>query len=308
MVMNEAPFDPLPCVLAWVDLYFGADGGRRRRPFSAIWQDPFSEACMQTLKTVSSWLLSNGGILMGGISGIFSVFSDGKQGRLWKVLPIVGVVAGMLWALASANFADRQQREQMEGAINRVDTYVQKQSLETVSQVDANTRAALQEFMQKDLGVLPNVAEGASPQRTLAIVDAGTKASVLIRAVPQQQRDALTIWVFTHVQKEVDFTVVRARLQQLAGKVEVHAPLHPETEANSVWWSDGATLSEAKAAALTAVSAGLEIKQICPSTTVQMKNLIQIGGSVGAQRLPILSPSQIESLTGTVCQQAVGQT
>jgi len=263
---------------------------------------------MQTLKTVSSWLLSNGGILMGGISGIFSVFSDGKQGRLWKVLPIVGVVAGMLWALASANFADRQQREQMEGAINRVDTYVQKQSLETVSQVDANTRAALQEFMQKDLGVLPNVAEGASPQRTLAIVDAGTKASVLIRAVPQQQRDALTIWVFTHVQKEVDFTVVRARLQQLAGKVEVHAPLHPQTEANSVWWSDGATLSEAKAAALTAVSAGLEIKQICPSTTVQMKNLIQIGGSVGAQRLPILSPSQIESLTGTVCQQAVGQT
>jgi hypothetical protein len=123
------------------------------------------------------------------------------------------VLLGMLWALASANFADRQQREQMEGAINRVDTYVQKQSLETVSQVDANTRAALQEFMQKDLGVLPNVAEGASPQRTLEIVDAGTKASVLIRAVPQQRRDALTIWVFTHVQKEVDFKVVRARLQ-----------------------------------------------------------------------------------------------
>jgi hypothetical protein len=256
---------------------------------------------MPALKTVWFWLLSNGGILMGGISGLFSVFSGDMKGRLWKVLPVVGVVLGMIWALASANFADQQQRQQMEGAIIRVDDYVQKQSVETVSQVDINMRTAFNELMQQYLGVLPKVAQSASPQQALEIVNAGTKASTLVRALPQERRDALTIWVFPHVQQEVDFKVVMARLQQLAAKVEVH-PVKVESETNSVWWSDGSSLDEAKVAALTVVSAGLQIKQICPSSAVPMKNLIQIGGSVGAQRLPILSPSQIEMLASPVCQ------
>src|SRR5689334_3760989 len=94
------------------------------------------EKNMTALKVVWDWLLSNGGILMASISGIFSAFSEGKTGRLWKTLPIVGVAVGLIWGLASANFADRQQQEKMEGAINRVDTYVQQQALVTVNQVD----------------------------------------------------------------------------------------------------------------------------------------------------------------------------
>ncbi len=254
---------------------------------------------MSALKIVWSWLLSNGGILMSGISGIFSVFIGDKKGRFWKVLTLLGVVLGLIWALASANFAGREQQQKMNDAIVRVDTYVQQRSRETVSAVDLNTHAALEEFIQK-LGVLPQIAQGATMQRMLDIVNAGTKASVLTRNWSQERRAALTIWVFPHVQQEVNFEVVEARLRQLALHVEVHGA-QVNSDANSVWWSEGSNLDEAKAIALTAVSAGLQIKQICRSTKVPLKNLIQIGGSVAAQHLPPLLPSQIETLTGPVC-------
>src|SRR6266403_1663225 len=130
---------------------------------------------MSALKIVWSWLLSNGGILMSGISGIFSVFIGDKKGRFWKVLTLLGVVLGLIWALASANFAGREQQQKMNDAIVRVDTYVQQRSRETVSAVDLNTHAALEEFIQK-LGVLPQIAQGATMQRMLDIVNAGTKA------------------------------------------------------------------------------------------------------------------------------------
>lgn len=251
---------------------------------------------MGALKTLSSWLLSNGGPLMGGISGIFSVFSADKKGTLWRVLPILGVVIGMFWALASANFADRQQREQMEGTINRVDAYIKATSAETVSQM----RTTFIEVMQR-FGVLPDVAQNATPQQALDFVNAGTMASALIRALPPERRNALTIRVFPHAQKEVDYQVVKARLQQLARTVEERGPI-VDIPTNSVWWGDGSNLDEAKAAALTVVSAGLQIRQICESSKVPEKNLIQIGGSIPAQHLPILSPSQIDALPGHVCQ------
>jgi hypothetical protein len=255
---------------------------------------------MPALKILWSWLLSNGGILMGGISGLFSVFIGDKKGRFWKVLTLLGVVVGLIWALASANFADQEQQRKINDAILRVDAYVQQRSQETVTAVDSNTRAALEEFMQKILGVLPQVAQAATPQQTLEIVNAGAKASVLTKNWPQERRAALTIWVFPHVQEEVNFEVVLARLQQLALHVEVHGA-KVKSDANSVWWGEGSNLDEAKAVALIAVSAGLQIKQICPSTNVPLRNLIQLGGSVAAQHLPPLPPAQIETLTRPVC-------
>jgi hypothetical protein len=251
---------------------------------------------MPALKIVWSWLLSNGGILMSGISGIFSVFIDDKKSRFWKVLTLLVVVLGLIWALASANFADREQQQKMNDTIMRVDAYVQERSRETVSAVNLNTRAALEELF----GVLPQKAQGATPQQALEIVIAATKASLLTRNWSEERRAVLTIWVFPHVQQEVNFEVVEARLRQLALHVEVHGA-QVNSDANSVWWSEGSNLDEAKAVALTAVSAGLQIKQICRSTKVPLKNLIQIGGSVAAQHLPPLSPSQIETLTGPVC-------
>jgi len=257
---------------------------------------------MSALKIVWSWLISNGGILMSGISGIFSVFIGDKKGRFWKVLTLLGVVLGLIWALASANFADREQQQKMNKAIMRVDAYVQQRSQETVSAVNLNTRAALEEVTQKllALGVLPQIAQGATLQRTLDMVNAATKASALTRNWSEERRAALTIWVFPHVTQEVNNDVVLARLRRLALHVEVHGP-QVSSEANSVWWSEGSNLDEAKAVALTAVSAGLQIKQICRSTKVPLRNLIQVGGSVAAQRLQPLSPSQIETLTGPVC-------
>jgi hypothetical protein len=255
---------------------------------------------MPALKIVWSWLLSNGGILMSGISGIFSVFIGDKKGRFWKVLTLLGVVLGLIWALASANFADREQQKKMNDAIVRVDTYVQQRSQETVSAVDLNMRAALEEEMQKHFGVLQQTAQGATLQRTLDIVNAATKASVLTRNWPEKRRAALTIWLFPHVQQEIDYEAFKARLQRLALHVQVRGQ-KVNSEANSVWWSEGSNLDEAKAVALTAVSAGLQIKQICHNTNVPLRNLIQIGGSVAAQHLPPLLPSQIETLTGPVC-------
>jgi hypothetical protein len=252
---------------------------------------------MSALKQFWEWLLSNGGILVGGISGLFSAFSENRKARMWKVLPIVGIVIGMIWAFASANYADQQERQRMKDAIDRVDAYVQGQSAVTVSQVDTNTRTALNELLEK-LGVRKTVAQNASPQQALEIVNAG----LLVHPPPKYRRDALTIWVFPHVEQDVDLNVVMARLKQLAGKVEIHKPLHPETEANSIWWSDGSNLDEAKSVALTAASAGVQIKQICPSTSVAVRNLIQLGGSVGAQRLPTMTPAEIEALSRKVCQ------
>jgi hypothetical protein len=244
-----------------------------------------------------SWLLGNGGILMSGISGIFSVFSNNKKGKLWEILPILGVIVGMVWALASAGFADRQQRDKMERAITRVDDYVTAQSAKSVNLIDINTRIAMQQYF----GTLPSVARAASSEHVLEIVKAATSANDIIRNLPQTRRDQLTIRVFNHVQREVDYTVVKTRLQQMAASIVLLPPKQNETPTNSVWWSDGASLEEAKAAALIVTSAGLQIRQICPAQIVRTKDLIQIGGSIGIENLPVLSIPQLQGLTSPVC-------
>src|ERR1700674_148744 len=127
---------------------------------------------MSALRQLWEWLLSNGGILMGGISGLFSAFSENKKRKAWKVLPIIGIVIGMIWAFASANYANEQEHQRMKDTIDRVDAYVKGQSVVTVTQVDANTRSALNDLMEK-LGVLKKVAQKATPQQALEIVNAG---------------------------------------------------------------------------------------------------------------------------------------
>jgi hypothetical protein len=258
---------------------------------------------MQVAGVAWSWLMSNGGILTSGISGLFSIFSEHKTGRLWKVLPIIGVVAGMVWALASASFVDHQQQKKMGETINKVDDYIQKQSSQTNQHVDAS-KDEIVSLLHVGFGIKLPVAESKSTEQLSALVTAGKSANAIVQSISPERRQALTIWVFPHLQQEVDFNVVKSRLQQLAATVLPHAPKQGQSQTNSVWWSDGVTLDEAKAAALIVTSAGLQIRQICPSETVQMKNLIQIGGSLKAEKenMPVLSPQQIQLLQSPVCQ------
>ena len=258
---------------------------------------------MSPIQSIGPWLLSNGGILMGGISGLFSIFSGDRKGRLWRILPVIGIIVGLFWALASANYQDADERRKMEHVINEVDEYVTQLSKTTVSQVDTNTRTALAEYMQKYLGVLPAVANNASPARAADIVNAG----LLVKESPPDRRAALTIWLFPHVQEEVNFNVVTARLNQLAAKVDIHdVVVRKKVATNSVWWSKGSSLEEAKSVALTVTSAGLQVRQICPSSQVSLPNVIQVGGSLQAEQqdLPVLSASEIEALTLPKCENA----
>ena len=256
---------------------------------------------MQIASVTWSWLMSNGGILMGGISGLFSIFSERKTGKLWKILPIAGVVVGMVWALASASFSDRQQEEKLEATINRVDNYVASQSTGVKDEVRASNDEIIS-LLHVGFGIKLPLAEGKSTVQLRALVSAGTSANALIQNVSPERRQALTIWVFPHVQQEVDFSVVKSRLEQLAATVLPHPTQQAQSKTNSVWWSNGVTLDEAKAAALTVASAGLQIQQICPSEKVQMTNLIQIGGSVRAEKMPVLSPQEIQALQSPVCE------
>jgi hypothetical protein len=244
--------------------------------------------------------MSNGGILMSGISGLFSFFSANKTGRLWKVLPIVGVIGGMFWALASASYAGQEQKKEMEDTINRVNKYIETQAAGTNAEIHSS-RDEIISLLQSSLGIKRQVAESKNPEQLQALVTAGTSANTIIQNVSPERRQALTIWVFPHVQQEVDFNVVKSRLQQLAANVTPHSTKQEQSQTNSIWWSDGVSLDEAKAAALIATSAGLQIQQICPSKTVQMKNLIQIGGSVKAEKMPVLSSQQIQGLQSPVC-------
>ena len=259
---------------------------------------------MKFFSVLGKWLLSNGGIMIAAISGIFSVFADHKSGRKWTIVVVAGVIGGMIWSLASAHYSDEQQKIAMEDTINRVDKYVETQSTATVSQVDTNTRAALNDLMHQYLGVRVDVAQRATPEQANAIVSAGSDANNLVQRIPPERRNALTIWVFPHAQEQVDYGVVKTRLQQLAAHVETPPNKQKAALTNSVWYGVGNTVSldEAKAAALTAASAGLQIRQICHSTTVPLPNLIQIGGSVRAQSMPVLTTAQIQGLNKDICE------
>jgi hypothetical protein len=246
------------------------------------------------------WLMENGGILMGFISGIFAAFREDRKGRLWTILPIAGVIVGLVWALASANFADREEQAKMEEAITKVDTYVTSQSEKSVGEISQNTLRTFQQY----LGALPSVAKATSPEKGLENVRAAISANNIIGGLPIGNRGSLTIHVFNHVQQEVNYQFVKARLLQMAREVDLLAPVQNEAATNSVWWSDGASLDEAKAAALIVTSAGLQIRQICPAELIRTKGLIQIGGSIGIETLPILSIPKIQQLTSPVCAQS----
>ena len=243
------------------------------------------------------WLLSNGGILTSTIAGLFGVFADHKTGRKWTLLAIAGVLGGMAWALASSDYAARQQSNAMTATLNEVDDYVKAQGQATVTQVKADFKTILEE----ELGVRSDVAANATPQQALALDAAGLEANSAIAAVPEAQRRALSIWVFPHAQQQVDFSVVKTRLLQLAANVQPNPPRQGSALTNSVWYGPGTSLDEAKAAALIAVSAGLQIRQVCPATVVKQSNLLQIGGSKQANDLPPLSWSAIRNLQKPVC-------
>jgi len=238
---------------------------------------------------------------MSGISGIFSFFSEGKKGRVWKVLPIAGVVLGMFWALASASFQQREQDQKQEQktakAIQDIDDYVKGQTDRGVNETEVKMRLVMQQFF----GALPSVAQDASARQVSATFTAATSANTIIQSLPADRRAALTIRVYDHVTKDLDYNVVRSRLLQLADKVELMTPKEQQTPVNSIWYGEGVTLEEAKAAALIVTSAGTQIRQICPPRLVKIPNLIQIGGSTAAAHADALPISKIQALSQPVC-------
>jgi hypothetical protein len=238
------------------------------------------------------WLLANGGILTSLIAGLFGVFTAHKSGRWWTLMAVAGVFGGMAWALLSSNYADEQQKRQLAGVVQQVDSYVHDEGQEMVSQI-----AQL-------VGAGSKVAAGATPQEALALGTAAIEANKLVANVTPERRNALTIWVFPHAQSEVNYTVVRSRLQQLAINVQTPPRTYEQSAlTNSVWYGGGATLDEAKDAALIVTSAGLQIRQVCPAT-LTVKNLIQVGGSTKASGLPVLSPAAIQGMQSPVCADA----
>jgi hypothetical protein len=250
--------------------------------------------------TIGDWLLSNGGILTSAIAGLFGVFADNKTGRKWTLLAIGGVLGGMVWALVSSDYAARQQSNDMKAAIQKVDSYVESQEQQTDSLMTAGF-ADVKTILEQQLGVRSTVAANATAQQALSLDAAGLEANNAIAAIPEDQRKALMIWVFQDAQQQVDFAVVRKRLAQLAGTIQPDPPRQQTAPTNSVWYGPGATLDEAKAAALIAVSAGLRIRQVCPATVVKQSNLLQLGGSKAAASLALLSPSAIQDMQKPVC-------
>jgi hypothetical protein len=255
----------------------------------------FSGSVMEPLTVVGVWLLSYGGILMGGISGIFSKVSEHKEGKLWKTLPIAGVIFGMFWALGSAYFADGEQRKKTNDEIAQIDAFMKQQADATNSKID---NLSLELFQR---GALPSTVHSATPQQQQEYVSSGALADKLAGSIPAERRQLLTIWLFPHIKEDVDFQVVKSHLQQIAGKVEEPPLKQNISPTNSVWFSGGAKFEEAKAAALTVASAGIQIRQICDKSRIQITDLIQVGGSVAAEKMPALSSSQIQSLQAPIC-------
>ncbi|HEY0795878.1 MAG TPA: hypothetical protein VGD64_08865 [Acidisarcina sp.] len=256
---------------------------------------------MQLLKFAWKFLLDNGGIIMSTVSGLFAYFQNRFKGKLAKVLPIVGVFAGLIWSLLLANNSQQEQRDKLEQTLTRVDNYIQQQGKTVVQQVDVNTRAVLNDFITQIQGAKPSVVQQASLPQVEGLIKAGQLASISAKAIQPDRRQRLTIWVFPHVQQEVDYAVVKARLETIAAQVVPHDLKQKIAPTNSVWFGGGATLEEAKAVALTASGAGLEIRQICPAQ-LTVPNLLQLGGSTHAVNLPVLSPSQINLLAAPTCE------
>ena len=255
---------------------------------------------MEALKPIGDWLLSNGGILTACIAGIFSWYSDGKKNKVWHYLVIAGVIVGAIWAFLSANYADVKQRAESDRVMQQVENYMAQQA----SDIKSDNRAALNEALQKLLGLNLERAKSLTPEQATAIVDGGSSARNLIQKLPSNSNQSLSIHLFPHLQQEVDFGVVTARLKTMAANVEEYGPRESASPTNSVWYGPGVSLEQAKAAALTVASAGVQIRQICDKPEIKTSNLIQIGGSVRAvnQDMPILQLSEIQTLNSPKCE------
>ncbi len=256
---------------------------------------------MSYLEVIWRWILSNGGVVATTVAGFFSLFTDHTKSRWRNLLLVFGLLTGAVWSLIESDYEDKQVALRTEAAIQRVDDYMAKQGSRVIHEVDENTQAALNEVFTRVFGILPDKVKAFSPAEAKAVVDASAGAGTLIREISPERRQALTIWVFPHFPQEVGYPVVESRLHQLAGTVLVRGPKQQQAETNSVWWNAPATIEDAKAAALLVTGAGLHIRQICPSQTVKIPSLIQIGGSVRAQGLPVLAGDQLQQMKSPVC-------
>jgi hypothetical protein len=233
---------------------------------------------------VGTWLLSYQGILVSAVSAVFGLYSERLKDRRWKWLAVAGIVAGMFLALASAKQDADQHQQNMANVIDKVNAFDELQTQKIIDDLSL-LRSQLPGF-----GVLPSVAQTASPDQVGEILKAGNALGTFANLETPAAQQALTIRVFNHFTKDVNFKLVEPRLQQLSDHVTVLAPLI-ETPTNSVWWGPGSSLEVAKAAALIAMSAGVQIKQICPSEKPHpdVSDLIQIGGAAEAQSMPVLT-------------------
>ena len=112
------------------------------------------EEFMNAMREVWNWLLSYAGIVMSAVSAFFGLFRDRWQSRIWKSLPAVGIVVGVLWALAAAQHDARDHETQMEGTIKRVNDWVSQQTKPIKDDLDElKTRMGI-------LGVKATVAQG----------------------------------------------------------------------------------------------------------------------------------------------------
>lgn len=103
---------------------------------------------MKVASLIGDWLLSNGGIVMGAIAGVFSWFAHQHASAFWRRLPLAGVVLGTVWALLSAQYADRAHDEQVAQQIGTIESYVHSQTAE------------IERVLELGLGMTVSVANG----------------------------------------------------------------------------------------------------------------------------------------------------
>jgi len=245
------------------------------------------------------WVVSNEGILVSAVAAIFGLYSDGWKDRRWKWIAIAGIVFGVFLAFAKDKSDNRETLNNMQIVINRVD-----QNVEMRLQPLAASLAQVQQQLI-NLGTLSTTVQNVTLDQASSILTAGNLANDLVQKQPAQAKSELTIWYYPHFKLDVNFDVVKPRLQQLAQNVVEHTPQQEDSPTNSVWWGPGSSLAEAKAAALIALSAGVPIRQVCPADPnikrPGITNLIQIGGATAAEKMPVLTPEQIQNLTSSTC-------
>jgi hypothetical protein len=257
---------------------------------------------VRILQTLWQWIVPNEGILVSAVSAIFGLYSDGWKDRRWKWLAIAGIVLGMFLAFAKSRNDNQDALKRMGDVIDRVDKNVQTR-LQPLAESIAQVKQAV-----IDRGPSISTVRNLTLDQAGTILKAGHLADDLVKMQPAQNKSGLTIWYYPHFEKDVNFDVVKPRLEQLAQTVVQSPPHQYNSPTNSVWWGPGSSLEEAKAAALIAASAGVPIRQICAADRRikrSVTNLIQIGGAPAAEKMPILTPEQIQNLTGPRCDRTL---